>query len=243
MTLPSNYILRFLLLLGVLASTSNLAAEEMNVPPKGFVALFNGRNLDGWCGRTTSDPVKYKSLSEEKRTKQEASDQKDFHEHWRVEAGQIINDGHGVFCTTVEEYEDFELHVDWKMVEPYTDSGIYLRGCPQVQIWDPKSPTQQKNGCHLGSGGLWNNNPGTPGKDPLVKADNPVGEWNTFRIRLVGDEVTVHLNDQLVVDEAPMHNYWDRDQPLYDRGPIQLQTHGGEMRFRNIFLRELESNR
>lgn len=224
----------------VLVDSTRLIAEESNVPPEGFVVLFNGDDFEGWCGQTTSDPVVYRNLPAEERAKKEVADKASFEKHWRVEDGQIINDGHGVFCTTVKDYEDFELLIDWKMVAPFTDSGIYLRGCPQVQIWDPNSPAQQKHGCHLGSGGLWNNNPGSPGKDPLVKSDNPVGEWNTLRIRIVGDIVTIHQNDQLIVDEAQMHNYWNRDNPLYDKGPIQLQTHGGEMRFRNIFLREID---
>jgi hypothetical protein len=56
---------------------------------------------------------------------------------------------------------------------------------------------------------------------------------------MVGDRVTVWLNDKLVVDNAVMENYFDRTQPVPARGPIQLQTHGGEIRWRNIFLREL----
>ena len=222
------------------ATTKPDAPPTANEPPAGFVALFNGKDLTGWCGRGHVHPLKFNQLSEsEKATRQQAADA-DLKKHWRVENGELINDGHGVFCTTVQEYGDFELLVDWKMVAPRADSGIYLRGSPQVQIWDPADPGGRKHNAHLGSGGLWNNNPGSPGKDPLVKADRPIGEWNTFRIRLVGDRATVHFNDQLVVDNVVMHNFWDRDAPLYDRGPIQLQTHGGEMRFRNIFLHKIE---
>jgi hypothetical protein len=153
-----------------------------------------------------------------------------------VEGGEIVNDGHGVFLTTTEEYTDFELILDWKMTTSGTDSGVYLRGCPQVQIWDLADKSQWKYGAQLGSGGLWNNNPGAPGKDPLVRADRPVGEWNTLRILVRDDRVTVRLNELLVVDNAVMHNYWNRDAKLYERGPIQLQTHGGQMRFRNVYL-------
>ena len=125
---------------------------------------------------------------------------------------------------------------------PKADSGIYLRGTPQVQIWDrnqvfdPKRPTRRP---HLGSGGLFNNTPGTPGRDPLVLADRPFGEWNQFRIRQIGDRTWVWLNDKLVVDDAVMENYWDRGQPLRARGPIMLQTHGGEIRWRNLFVRDI----
>ncbi len=220
-------------------------AAELPQPPAGYESLFNGKDLSGWQGRPHTNPVKFRNLDPTERAEHQAKADADFRAHWRVEegenGGEIVNDGHGVFCTSTEEFGDFELLVDWKMVGAGTDSGIYLRGSPQVQIWDIHDESKHKHGGHLGSGGLWNNNPGTPGKDPLVVADRPVGEWNTFRIRLVGDRATVHLNNKLVVDNAVMHNFWDREKPLYDRGPIQLQTHGGEMRFRNIFLRRIES--
>ena len=122
---------------------------------------------------------------------------------------------------------------------PRADSGIYLRGCPQVQIWDHTNPAEFKNGADKGSGGLWNNSRGAPGKDPLVLADKPFGEWNHFRILMVSDRVSVWLNDKLVVDHAVMENYYDRKQPVPSRGPISLQTHGGEIRWRNIFVREI----
>jgi hypothetical protein len=55
----------------------------------------------------------------------------------------------------------------------------------------------------------------------------------------VGERTSVWLNDQEVVDNAPMENFWDRSRPLFARGPIQLQTHGGEIRWRNLFVREI----
>jgi len=126
---------------------------------------------------------------------------------------------------------------------PRADSGIYLRATPQVQIWDtnqkfdPKNPTRRP---HLGSGGLFNNTPGSPGRDPLVLSDKPFGEWNKFRIIQVGARTTVWLNDKLVVDHAPMENLWEQyKKPLFPKGPIQLQTHGGEIRWRNVWLREI----
>jgi hypothetical protein len=70
-------------------------------------------------------------------------------------------------------------------------------------------------------------------------ADRPFGEWNQFRIRQIGDRTWVWLNDQLVVDGAVMENYWDRSQPLPAKGPIMLQTHGGEIRWRNIFVHDI----
>ena len=63
-----------------------------------------------------------------------------------------------------------------------------------------------------------------------------------MRILQLGARTSVWLNDQLVVDHALMENYWDRESPLFADGPIQLQTHGGEIRWRNIFLREVPAD-
>jgi hypothetical protein len=110
-----------------------------------------------------------------------------------------------------------------------------------VQIWDTTEEAKFKLGADKGSGGLWNNSPGAPGKDPLVKADKPFGEWNQFRIVMVGSRVSVWLNGQQVVKHAILENFYDKERKtaILPRGPIELQTHGGEIRWRNIFLREI----
>jgi hypothetical protein len=221
------------------------AAADAEVP-SGFTAIFNGKDLSGWHGETTMDPAKWRAMPADELARKRAEDQADAVKHWRVDtSGELVNDGGGVYLTTDESYGDVELLVDWKIV-PKADSGIYLRGTPQVQIWDFTDPSKAEAGGAKGSGGLWNNSPGRPGKDPLVLADKPQGEWNRFRILQVGDKTTIHLNDKLVVDAATMENYWNRKRPLEPRGPIQLQTHGGEMRWKNVFVREIpteEANR
>ena len=221
------------------------AAAEHNVPPEGFVALFNGQNLDGWWGAKTEDPREYMAWPAEKLAEKKAASMEDIRQHWRVENGELINDGTGLYLTTDGFYGDFELLASYRMV-PGADSGIYLRGIPQVSIWDATDETKFRHGADKGSGGLWNNPAGTPGKDPLVKADNPIGEWDSMRVRITGERVSVWLNDQLVVDHARLYNYFDRSKPEAERrplpktGPIQLQTHGGEMRWRDVFLREID---
>ena len=178
-------------------------------------------------------------MSDDERAKKLAADMEDFKTHWRVENGELINDGNGPYATTDKEYGDIELLIEYKTV-PLADSGIYLRANPQVQIWDyTKEGGKWNIGADKGSGGLWNNSPGAPGKDPLVLADKPFGQWNSFRIIQVGDKTTVFLNGKLVVDHAALENFWDRSKPLWQKGPIQLQTHGGEIRWRNIFVREI----
>jgi hypothetical protein len=217
-------------------------AAGLNEPPPGFVALFNGKDLSGWWGAGTEDPRKYMALPPEEFAKKREASLADINKHWRVENGELVNDGNGLYLTTDKFYGDFELLVDYKTV-PKADSGIYLRGIPQVQIWDyTKEGGKWNIGADKGSGGLWNNSPGAPGKDPLVLADKPFGEWNHFRIRMVGSRVTVWLNEKLVVDNAILENYFNRKIPVPPKGPIQLQTHGGEIRWRNVFLREIPSD-
>lgn len=224
------------------AATFALAAAAGPGPqvsaPAGFTALYNGRDLTGWRGGDTYDHRKWLALPSAEREALDAEWTADMRAHWHSEGPELVNDGHGKYATTVSDYGDFELLVEYKTV-PLADSGIYLRGVPQVQIWDHTNPAEFRNGAQKGSGGLWNNSPGAPGKDPLVLADKPFGEWNAFRIVMVADRVSVWLNGQLVVDHVVMENYYDRSQPVPARGPISLQTHGGEIRWRNIFMREI----
>ena len=222
-----------------LVSVATPFAQQTVTPPPGFVALYNGKDLDGWRGGDTQDHRKYLAMTPEARAKQDADWLADVKLHWRADGPELVNDGKGRFLTTIKEYGDFELLVDYKAL-PLGDSGIYLRGVPQVQIWDHTNPAEFKNGADKGSGGLWNNSPGAPGKDPLVLADKPFGEWNHFRIIMKGNRVTVWLNDKLTVDNAVLENYYDRKTDIPERGPIELQTHGSEIRWKNIFIKELK---
>jgi hypothetical protein len=244
--------LRFLRNLAVtsLAALAFSATAFAAQPPPGFTALFNGKDLKGWRGGSTFDHRKLLAMTPEQRAEQikkwTAPDQKGSmmeigktgKPHWYIEGDDLVNDGFGAYATTEKDYGDFELHLEYKTV-PKADSGIYLRGVPQVQIWDYTEEAKFKLGANKGSGGLWNNSPGAPGKDPLVLADKPFGEWNKFRIIMKGDMVTVYLNDKLVVDNAKLENYYDRKLSVPEKGPIQLQTHGGEIRWRNVFIKEL----
>ncbi|WZO96821.1 DUF1080 domain-containing protein [Isosphaeraceae bacterium EP7] len=218
------------------------SAQEGNKPPKGFVAIFNGKDLAGWTALPHFDPRKLAEMTPEARQKKSAEDFADAKKHWTVVDGDLVNDGHGAYLTTEKEYGDIELLIDYKTVAQ-ADSGIYLRGTPQVQIWDTtEAGGKWKLGADKGSGALWNNSPGAPGKDPLVLADKPFGEWNRLRIVQVGARTSVHLNGKLVVDHAIMENFWDRESPLFAKGVIQLQTHGGEIRWKNVFLREIPAD-
>jgi HEAT repeat protein len=211
----------------------NIRAYLKTMPQgEGFVPMFNGKDLTGWKGLVENPIARAKMTPQERAAKQAAADAK-ARTNWSVRDGTIVFNGKGDNLCSVKDYGDFELIVDWRITKD-GDSGIYLRGSPQVQIWDP---ARTDVGAEVGSGGLYNNQK-DPSK-PLVFADNPVGEWNTFRIVMIADKVTVYLNGTKVVDNVTMENYWDRTQPIFPRGAIELQAHGTDLAFRDIYVREL----
>lgn len=233
-------MIRFKLCLAALLAVGSVGIVQAadNEPPEGFTALFNAKDLNGWHGYDTKDPRKFQAMSADEQAAEQKKSLEDVQKHWSIDGADLVNDGHGLYLTTDKNYGDYELWIDYKTV-PKADSGIYLKGTPQVQIWDHTDESKFGLGANKGSGGLWNNSAGKPGKDPLVLADKPFGEWNRFHIIQIGARTTVYLNDKLVVDNAILENYYDRSQPLIPKGPIQLQTHGGEIRWKNIFIREI----
>lgn len=229
----------FIILLCWLSISSIVVGQDEN----GFTPLFNGTDLEGWTALKTEDPRKFKARSEEEQAEVIEAGLAAMKEFWRVENGEIVNDGEGPFLTTLQEFRDYELLLEYKTVAK-ADSGIYLKASPQVQIWDFTEAGGKWNiGADKGSGGLWNNKKGSLGKDPSELADNPFGEWNSVRIIQIGARTSVWLNDKLVVDHAIMEdNHWGKGLPLVNRGPIQLQTHGGEIRWRNLSIREIAAD-
>lgn len=253
------------------------AIAETNQTPAGFTPLFNGKDLSGWYGWTTRDPSELWAMSPE----EQASYKKQSIEggilnkkgepvsdhltaHWSVENGELVNDGHGLYMTTGKDYGDFELVLEYKAL-PLGDSGVYLRGVPQIQIWDQTQDDPSGLGRAKGSGGLWNNSKGAPGKDPSKVMDKPFGAWNQMKVTMIGERVTVVLNGETVVDNAILENYFANKKsgyvafekaksnegepvklpngfmkdPVFAKGPIQLQTHGSEIRWRNVAIREI----
>ena len=240
-TLLASYFLALLFSLPT-AHAEGKAARKDNTAPEGFVALFNGKDLTGWQGAILVS--KRSKLGSEALAVVQRRENDKILPHWKVEDGVLVNDGHGGNLATTKDYRNFELYCDWK-IEPKGDSGLYLRGIPQVQIWDSDSldPKRFAKDLGKGSGSLWNNS-----KDnvPLRRADKAPGEWNTFHVVMKGDKVTVHLNGEKVVDAISLENIWERNQPLPAKGPIELQQHPkqdgkpGRLWFKNIYLKELQ---
>ncbi len=198
----------------------------------GFVSLFNGKDLTGWKGLVANPVVRAKMHPDTLVAKQKKADEV-MKKGWYAKDGELIFTGHGDNLCTVKKYGDFEMYVDWR-IEPKGDAGIYLRGSPQVQVWDT---SRVEVGAQVGSGGLYNNQK-NPSK-PLKLADNAIGDWNTFYIMMKGDRVTVRLNGELVVDNVILENYWDRKQPIFPMEQLELQAHGTLVAYRDIYVREL----
>ena len=215
----------------------NQLRAHLNAMPydHGFVSLFNGKDLTGWKG-LVGNPVSRSKMSEQELLLAEAAASTKAQRDWVVKDGLLIFTGHGDNLCTVKKYGDFEMYVDWKITEK-GDAGIYLRGSPQVQIWDT---SRREVGAQVGSGGLYNNQKNQ--KIPLSVADNKVGEWNTFHITMIGDKVSVALNGVLVTDNVVLENYWDRKIPIFIKEQIELQAHGTYVAYRNIFVREIPGN-
>lgn len=224
-----------------------------NTPPEGFTALFNGNDLDGWKGLAHKNANDRRALKGKALSDAQAAADEVMRKHWSVVDGVLTYDGGGQSLCTSKDYGDFELYVDWK-IPPGADSGIYLRGTPQIQIWDPWDArtkdgllpensdawvTAYRTGRNLGSGGLWNNRRAS--NRPLTNADKKPGQWNTFLIRMVGEQVSIWLNGKMVTDRTILENYWDKSRvtPLPRADQIELQHHGSELFFKNLYIREL----
>ena len=205
---------------------------------EGFVALFNGKDLKGWKG-LVGDPVKRSKMDAKTLADAQKKADAEMRDGWKVVNGELQFTGHGNNIATIKKYGDFEMLVDWKIINNNTldgDAGIYLRGTPQVQIWDNAN---LKVGAQVGSGGLYNNKENE--SKPLKVADKKLDEWNTFRIIMKGDRVTVYLNGELVTDNVILENYWDRSMPIFTEEQIELQAHGSPIAYRNIYIKELPS--
>lgn len=209
-----------------------------NTPPEGFDALFNGKDLTNWKG-LVADPKKRATMTPAVLAAEQEKADQSMREHWKAVDGVLVFDGKGQNLCSAKDFADFELYVDWK-IQQGGDSGLYVRGTPQIQIWDTEWEPYFKLGAEKGSGAMWNNqkNP----RFPDVKADKKVGEWNTFFVRMVGEKVTVKLNGQTVVNNVTLENYWERDKPVYPSGSIELQNHGNPLYFKNIYVRSLKSS-
>jgi len=218
--------------------------------PAGYVSLFNGRDLTGWKvpqgdnghWKVVDGVVDYYARSEATGEKHLWTDKEygDFKMliDWRLKTAPFQYRGSIIRPDGSEKLDETGKPI---VIEfPDADSGILLRGGPQVNIW-----------CWpVGSGELWSvrRNKSLPPEvraaaTPKVNADRNIGAWNTFEITLVGQQVTILLNGQKVIENASIPE-------IAKRCPIGLQHHGNWngsrwtgppslIQFRNIHVKEL----
>jgi Domain of Unknown Function (DUF1080) len=196
--------------------STNPRPEEIADVSKGFQNLYNGLDLRGW-----------KATDEHKQ-------------HWKTRDWVLAYDGKGQAAHkdlwTEKEYGDFELVVDWRLpLKPKKKdgdqdnkvqgqakggSGILLRGTDKFQI-------------AIGPGlSGWVRSELTPPIPPKAMADQLLGKWNRFHIRMKGSQVTVFLNNKQVVDK-------ERLPDIAARGRIGLLGLDEQVEFGNLFIREL----
>ncbi|WP_436488163.1 DUF1080 domain-containing protein [Chitinophaga sp. ARDCPP14] len=199
---------------------------------EGFVPLFNGKDLTGWKG-LVENPIARGKMDAKTLSKAQDKANDNIRKGWSAKDGLLVFSGSGDNLCTEKKYGDFEMLVDWKITSQ-GDAGIYLRGSPQVQIWDT---SRTDVGAQVGSGGLYNNQQHE--SKPLKLADNAIGEWNHFRILMQGDRVTVYLNGELVTDNTILENYWNRGLPIFPEEQIELQAHGTYVAYRDLYIREI----
>ena len=221
------------------AKMDQVCPKQAMACPAGFTPYFTGKveDLANWKGVTTTEkfdnPKVRQAAKPEKLAAMQHEADKRMVEHWSVRNVNLFFDGYrgGYSLATKKDYKDFEMWCDWRIMSVTGDSGLYLRGSPQVQIWDAH------NQWGIGSGGLYNNR---KNKSQALKiADKQVGDWNRFHVIMRGEKVTVWLNGELVVDNTTLENYWDRKQPIFPCEQIELQCHGDPTEWRNIFIKEL----
>ena len=201
-------------------------------PPADAVVLFNGHDLSDWRNADTSGaPAR-----------------------WKVEAGYIeVVNGTGNIATT-RTFGDAQLHVEWEAPTPPTgegqergNSGVFLMGKYEVQVMDSYDNPTYADGQAAAMFGQY---------PPLVNASRPPGQWQTYDIIFHRPHfkdgkvsqparVTVLHNSVLVQDNVqPVGPTAHMTRPPYtllpDRLPLGLQDHEHPVRFRNIWIRDLE---
>jgi hypothetical protein len=218
--------MRTVLRLGVLAFAVCVAGaraeESPSKPPEGFVALFDGKSLDGWKPTGKADA-------------------------WAAEGGAIVcKGGGGGYLLTEKEYGDFEFRCEYRWEKKGGNSGVALRtpekGDPayagmEIQLIDDEGwPGKLADYQHTGS--IYDVQPAKEAKN------KPIGEWNAVKIVCKGRQVTVVQNDVELVN-ANLDDYKAKQEKGHpglgrDKGRIGFQSYNIRVEFRNVWIKELK---
>lgn len=207
------------LVLGLCVILSSVARADEK---EGFVAIFDGKTLEGWNGSTKG---------------------------YTVEDGAIkcLAKGGG-FLYTDKEYGDFHLKLEFKLT-PGANNGIGIRapkgGDPayvgmELQVLDDTAPQYKNLKEYQYHGSIYGVVPAKRGHQ------KPVGEWNKQEVIAKGNRIKVILNGETIVDadiqEASTPKTLDgQNHPglKREKGHIVFCGHGHDVWFRNIEIKEL----
>jgi len=194
--------------------TAALSAAER---AEGFRLLFDGKTLDGWKLRR---PDGTKS--------------------WLVENGMLVNRlehqkdkivGHGTDLISEAKFRDFVVRFDF-LIPPGSNSGFYLRGRHEVQIFDDYGKKPELGG----NGAIYNVSPAA------LMASRKPGEWQNLEARMIGNKITVILNGVTIQDNVECNKGTGShlDDQVDQPGPVLLQGDHGEVAFRNLRIKSLK---
>jgi hypothetical protein len=207
---------------------NRLTSEER---AQGWKLLFDGKTTNGWRGYQ----------------------QKTMPDGWQVVDGALVRTGSGTDIITVDQYDNFELSLEWK-ISAKGNSGVMYRVSEDGEATYHTGPEVQ----------VLDNHGHRDGKDPLTSAGScyalyapskdvtrPVGSWNQLRLVVKGNQVEHWLNGEKIVQYEIASPDWNKrvagskfkEWPQFGknaRGHIALQEHGNRVDYRNIKIRSLK---
>lgn len=186
---------------------------------KGWVKLFNGKDLEGW-----------KFFPADRKSNWKAVD--------GVMAAVEAVDHRGTNAYTTQKFADFEFYCEFK-VPKGGNSGIFLRGLFEIQIRGDYGMKLDDPGLDWGTGAFYGQ------KKPLKNVSKPADEWQSVYAKVVGDKATVYVNSQLVQENyvlaRPTHRYGEMsDIKEAGPGPIILQGDHKPIEYRHVMIKPIE---
>ncbi|MDQ3068165.1 MAG: DUF1080 domain-containing protein [Acidobacteriota bacterium] len=173
------------------------------------VSLFDGTTMKGWGVQHKANPM-----------------------NWSVAGGAMVNaEKGGNNLVSEQTFGDFKIEAEYKLAEPKpnpSNSGIYLRGRYELQVFDDAGKPSDAQG-HMAIYGR------TPAS---VNASKKAGEWQTMEAIVVGNRVTVMLNGKKVHDNAIIDGITGGalDANELAPGPIMLQGDHGVVSYRKVVV-------
>jgi len=221
-------------------------------PPSDAIILFDGTDLSGWHTPKYGYGARMDNVEDIIKVKKEHPSFSDA--QWIVKDGYMeVKPGSGAI-ETKQAFGDIQLHIEWlspvmpgKADQGYGNSGVFLMGLYEVQVLNSYENITYPNGQ---AGALYKQS------IPMVNASRPPGEWQSYDIVFnaprFDDEnelirpatITVFHNGVLIQNNFQLEGpciyigkpyYTPHDNKL----PLLLQDHGDKVRFRNIWVREL----